>query len=149
MNLTLETNITINDETKRKMLQMLGLDHEIITKEFFDKQILNFQEKEDFKILIITRGIVDKFSSKYQLFKSSLPNYTKSIHPILEKLKKVLSKFKVLTPVTLRTTDSTKKFGSLNNDWKKNLSSMISNSLTFKGRKMTNSNQMSPGVRHY
>jgi hypothetical protein len=35
MNLTLETNITINDETKRKMLQMLGLDHEIITKEFF------------------------------------------------------------------------------------------------------------------
>ena len=77
MNLTLETNITINDETKRKMLQMLGLDHEIITKEFFDKQILNFQEKEDFKILIITRGIVDKFSSKYQLFKS------------LEKLKKI------------------------------------------------------------
>ena len=68
---------------------------------------------------------------------------------ILEKLKKVLSKFKVLTPVTLRTTDSTKKFGSLNNDWKKNLSSMISNALTFKGRKMTNSNQMSPGVRHY
>ena len=89
MNLTLETNITINDETKRKMLQMLGLDHEIITKEFFDKQILNFQEKEDFKILIITRGIVDKFSSKYQLFKSSLPNYTKSINPILEKLKKI------------------------------------------------------------
>lgn len=89
MNLTLETNITINDETKRKMLQMLGLDHEIITKEFFDKQILNFQEKEDFKILIISRGIVDKFSSKYQLFKSSLPNHTKSINPILEKLKKI------------------------------------------------------------
>jgi hypothetical protein len=61
---TVTTFLPISNETREKILQMLGLKDESLKKKLIHPS-RNFEDKnEEFKVLILIRGIIDKFSSK-------------------------------------------------------------------------------------
>lgn len=60
----MDRDIIIDSEILSKILKILGLESEDLKSQFARPSIQVHDAVEDFKILILTRGIVDKFSSK-------------------------------------------------------------------------------------
>ena len=85
----LDTNLRINDGTKLKILKMFGADHRSIQTAIFDSTNQKGQEREEFKILIITRGLIDKFSLKHQPDLRNKPKESLHSDPLLEKLREI------------------------------------------------------------
>lgn len=78
---------SISDDTKLKVLKMLGIDDESIRQQVLDKSETPSDLYEEFKILILTRGIIDKFSSKNQVKSMKRFGNIKQKYPLFDKLK--------------------------------------------------------------
>ena len=71
---------------------MLGLNEEILSNEVFLDKAKQINENEEFKILLITRGIVDKFSYKNYSNAQIHQNNPRRADPLIEKIKEITTK---------------------------------------------------------
>ena len=71
---------------------MLGLNEEILSNEVFLDKAKQINENEEFKILLITRWIVDKFSYKNYSNAQIHQNNPRRADPLIEKIKEITTK---------------------------------------------------------
>jgi hypothetical protein len=82
-----DTQISISNETVIKILKILGIDDENTRKQALSYYNSATSDSESFKVLIIVRGLVDKFSSKGSLQKYS--KHSKHPDPVYQKIREI------------------------------------------------------------